>query len=307
MSLRLIEIILPKESTDVIDQLPSNDNVLGRWDDLLNDGQAIVRILVDAANTEAMLDDLEDRFSHLTGFRVILLPVEATLPRPSEFKDEESKQSQKSPERISREEIYADVAEGAKVSRTFIAQVVIATVVAAVGLMRDDNAVIIGAMVIAPLLGPNMSLCLATTLGDARLAIESFKANAVGLAVALAVSLLLGTLFLTDPEIASIKSRTQVSSGDILSGVASGLRRCACVYQRCAIGIDRCHGRRRAVTTLRSLWSVGRIRQLLCCTWGVIACRNKRNLRQFVGAYSRSRSKVCNPGTGGRQSVRTAQ
>ena len=39
--------------------------------------------------------------------------------------------------------------------------VVLSTVVAAVGLMRGDTAIIIGAMVIAPLLGPNMGLALA--------------------------------------------------------------------------------------------------------------------------------------------------
>lgn len=222
MPLRLIEIILPTDSSAIIDQLPSNVHVLGRWDDRISDEQDLIRILVSAENAEALLDDLEDRFAKREGFRVLLLPVEATLPRLSESDIGESKQGQKSPERISREEIYNDVTRGAAVSRIFVAQVVIATVVAAVGLMRDDNVVIIGAMVIAPLLGPNMSLCLATTLGDTRLAIDSLLANAVGLAVAFFVSLLLGAVFLIDPELAAIQSRTQVSGGDILLALASG-------------------------------------------------------------------------------------
>ncbi|MBB3209465.1 putative hydrophobic protein (TIGR00341 family) [Rhodopirellula rubra] len=222
MSLRLLEIILPVESTSSIDDLPRSDTVLGRWDDRLNDEQAIVRLLVKASNTEAMLDDLEGRFAHVSGFRVILIPVEATLPRPASDDDATASQAAKSPERISREEIYADVSEGARISRTFVAQVIIATVVAAVGLMRNDNAVIIAAMVIAPLLGPNMSLCLATTLGDTRLALESLKANATGLSIALVFSMVLGAVFVIDVDLPSIQSRTTVSWGDILLALASG-------------------------------------------------------------------------------------
>lgn len=51
---------------------------------------------------------------------------------------------------------------------------------AAIGLLKDDVAVIIGAMVIAPLLGPNVALALATTLGDVKLAWNALKTNASG-------------------------------------------------------------------------------------------------------------------------------
>ncbi|MDA8745140.1 TIGR00341 family protein [Rubripirellula amarantea] len=222
MSLRLIEIIVSGESAAAINGLPSVEHVLGRWDTELGDGQRMVRILVNSDKAEAMLDDLEGRFSTQPGFRVMLLPVEATLPRPSDSATDKTKNNARLQSRISREEIYNDVTQGANVSRVYLAQVVIATVVAAVGLMRDDNAVIIGAMVIAPLLGPNMSLCLATTLGDTKLAIESLKANTVGLTVALCVSLVVGLLFTYDTDIPSIRSRTNVSGGDILLALASG-------------------------------------------------------------------------------------
>ncbi|MCM2372543.1 TIGR00341 family protein [Aporhodopirellula aestuarii] len=222
MPLRLIEIILPRDSAPIVEQLQNFGSVLDRWDDQLNDGKVTVQLLVHAGNAEAMLDELEERFSHFADFRIILVPIEGTLPRPVEPDDESSNGHPKSPERISREEIYSDVCEGARISRTFLAQAVLATVVASVGLTRDDNAVIIGAMVIAPLLGPNISLCLATTLGDTKLAITSLKANAAGMSVALALSLLLATVFVVDPELPAIQSRTQVSGGDILLALASG-------------------------------------------------------------------------------------
>ena len=156
MALRLLEIIVPKASVDAIDRLPSTGDVIDRWDAQLGEDQVSVRMLVDAKHAECILDDLQGQYADADGFRLILLPVEATLPRPEEKEETVGSEAEKSPERISREELYDDVVHSAEISRVFIAQVVIATLVASVGLIRDDTAVIIGAMVIAPLLGPNV-------------------------------------------------------------------------------------------------------------------------------------------------------
>lgn len=221
MSLRLIEFIAPAALENALAELPHAQDTLGRWDHRLEGEMVLVRMLVHADQTEGMLDELEARFSGVDGFRVMLLSVEATLPRPQEAEKEAAPQA-KSPERISREELYNDVAQSATLSRVFVAQVILATLVAAVGLMRGDTAVLIGAMVIAPLLGPNVSLCLATTLGDAELALRSLKTNFVGLAVALVTSLIIGTMFTIDPSNEAINSRTLVSWGDIILALAAG-------------------------------------------------------------------------------------
>ena len=55
--------------------------------------------------------------------------------------------------------------------------------------MSSDPAVIIGAMVIAPLLGPNIALALATCLGNSKLALASLRTQAIGLILALVVSM----------------------------------------------------------------------------------------------------------------------
>ena len=45
---------------------------------------ATVRILVSATNTEAVTDQLTQRYGTREGFRILLLPVEATFPKPEE-------------------------------------------------------------------------------------------------------------------------------------------------------------------------------------------------------------------------------
>lgn len=223
MSLRLIEIFLSDAQSHQLDAIEGNEAVVDRWKIQIDGEQRLIRILVKAEDAEQMCDDLQNQFSGVEGCRLIILSVEATLPRlPEPVSDEASKAQQKSPERISREELYADIAASASLSNVFIASTVIATLVAAVGLTRDDTAIIIGAMVIAPLLGPNMSLCLATALGDMELAKKSLRTNAAGLLVALTISLLAGTLMRLDPSSESVLSRTSVHLSDIVVALASG-------------------------------------------------------------------------------------
>jgi len=56
------------------------------------------------------------------------------------------------------------------ISRNYILTVMLSAIMATVGLIRNNVAIIIEARVIAALLTPNMALSLATTLGDAKLA-----------------------------------------------------------------------------------------------------------------------------------------
>ena len=56
---------------------------------------------------------------------------------------------------------------------------------AALGLLRDSEVIIIAAMVLAPLLGPNVALSLGTTLGDAGLSQKAIRANIHGILTAL--------------------------------------------------------------------------------------------------------------------------
>ena len=229
MPLRLIEFAVNDGSDVHCAQLLEEQQVLGVWQEQLSDGRTLVRILVDAQFSEGVLDVIEGRFASADGFRLMIFPIEATLPRPetpevqrAEQKEQGKDNGKPAPNRISREELYDDVAAGAQISRVYFVLVILSTIVAGIGLVRDDVAVVIGAMVIAPLLGPNIALALATTLGDVKLISTSLKANALGLATALALAVLLGSMFDVDPETPAIASRTDIGLQHILLALASG-------------------------------------------------------------------------------------
>jgi len=108
-------------------------------------------------------------------------------------------------------------------SRGYIIMAILASVVAALGLLNDDVAVIIGSMVIAPLLRPNMSLALATALADIELAKKAILTNIIGFTLVLSIGIVMGVAVDVDPSINQIASRSNVSYYYIFIALATGI------------------------------------------------------------------------------------
>ncbi|MCJ8282456.1 MAG: TIGR00341 family protein [Rivularia sp. ALOHA_DT_140] len=160
------------------------------------------------------------KFTHVEGFRLLLLPVEASLPRLESPQDTIDLLT--APNRINREEIYTNVAASIHFSWTQIALLLLSSSIAAVGLVRGSEVVIIGAMVIAPLLKPNMALAVATTLGDLSLALKTLRVGFVGVFTPIIFSVLIGLLYPISPDLPEIAIRTKLTLPDIVVALASG-------------------------------------------------------------------------------------
>ena len=229
MALRLIELYLPatQDISKLKEQL-AEFNVLAIWEDNNTDTRSQLRIMADSGDTGEILDYLEKRFSAVKGFRIVLLSVEATLPRiePKKTKAEEEPNDKKREFRIgkgiSREELYNDISSNAEITGFFVFLVILSTLVASIGILKNNVAVIIGAMVIAPLIGPNVAWAFSTTLGDSKLFRRSIYAMLTGLSVSLVISVLIGVFSHIDPSISELNSRTRVDLGDIVLALASG-------------------------------------------------------------------------------------
>jgi len=227
MALRLVEITIPNDKQEPVKELIEAENPAGMWSDRLSEHKTQMKVLFQANKTEALLDKLERA---LTGddYRIILLPVEATLPRikiedEEKEKKEEKESEKKSHLRVSREELYTEIKESASLNSVFVAMVVLSTIVASIGLLKDNVAVIIGAMVIAPLLGPNVGLALATTLGDFQLAKHSLKTNIVGIAIAFLLSFATGYFLRIKTLNPELLARTSADLSDIALAIATGI------------------------------------------------------------------------------------
>jgi uncharacterized hydrophobic protein (TIGR00341 family) len=149
-----------------------------------------VFIVLHASRVQEVIDAIQDQMQDRDDWRLVVLAVEAAAPK---IEDEEEQERLRSAETTSaREEIYASVSEGAALSLDFIVMTLLALVVAAIGLNTDQLAVVIGAMVIAPLLGPIVAFGVGTALGDVKLLWRAAKSLGVGIGLGLALSLPLG-------------------------------------------------------------------------------------------------------------------
>ncbi len=229
MEQRLIEIVMPEGRGDDIPELLHEQSLAGYWRDSVGENQARIRILLNSADVETVLDILEPYLEKLPGASALLLIVEASIPRQKndqpQTENTESDNKEKKANnstRISRHELYADISANTGISTTYLIMVVLSAVIAAIGLVRNDMAIIIGAMVLAPLLVPNVALALASTLGDTKLAVKALKAAAVGFMLALAVGILIGVIYSVHLENPAIAARTNLHWSDLILALASG-------------------------------------------------------------------------------------
>jgi uncharacterized hydrophobic protein (TIGR00341 family) len=225
MALRLIEIFHEEGKAEEIAFLLKEHPVLHTWHDILPGGETVTRVLTRAEDAERMLNELQDCCGRGMDLRAVILPVEAAIPRPEEEKGEEGEEAKekKGPKRLAIEELYQKVSGMASLSKGYFVMAGVASVIAAIGLIRNDVAVIIGSMVIAPLLGPNIGLILAITLADGDLARRSLRTMLSGVVMVLAISILIGFTFSFDPGGHELASRTEVRYSLIVLALATGV------------------------------------------------------------------------------------
>jgi uncharacterized hydrophobic protein (TIGR00271 family) len=93
------------------------------------------------------------------------------------------------------EEVEEHTSESATLSFSFLAFMVLAALIAAVGIYLDSSILIVGAMVVGPEFGPLAGFCVAIVHPPRSLALHSFVALAVGFPLAILAVLLTSLIF----------------------------------------------------------------------------------------------------------------
>ncbi len=124
---------------------------------------------------------------------------------------------------IDRAAVLAHIEEGARLDARYALMVTLACGIALLGLLQNSVAVIIGAMLISPLMGPIIALGMSLATFDFIAMRRALKALAVGVALALAIAIgivLVSPLQEATPE---ILGRTEPTLFDLLVAVLSGI------------------------------------------------------------------------------------
>lgn len=218
--MRLVEAEFPESYCERIRKYAElAEAVHWRISDADSEGRCVLRAVFESGEAQDLVDALQNLFEGEKNWRIIVLPVEATAPRLDE-RDEEKERKRKTV--ALREEIYQDTAAGAKLSSDFLILTALSTIVAAIGLSSNNLAVVIGAMVIAPLLGPVVAFAFAAAIGDLSLLLRSARTALAGLALGAVIAVVIGASFPVDFASHELTSRTVLGFDAIALALASG-------------------------------------------------------------------------------------
>ncbi|CQR73527.1 hypothetical protein SOV_28860 [Sporomusa ovata DSM 2662] len=126
------------------------------------------------------------------------------------------------PDKEGQKTIYNNVSGDASPDRYYFGMVILSCTVATYGLLSNSTAVVIGAMLIAPLMGPILGGALAVATNSNPLLKMSAKAEALGAVTAVVLAALL-TLVLPSAELTpEVLARTTPTILDLVVALASG-------------------------------------------------------------------------------------
>ena len=219
--MRLIEITFPDgdKVQPILKATLKTDPLDHRLTEPDAQGKRLLRLTFRDGDGQKAIDAAQAIMEGETNWRLVVIPIEASVPRIDESPDESLRKTRRL---ALREEMYQDISKGAEISSDFVMLTVLSTIVVVFGLSADNVAAVIGAMVIAPLLGPILAFSFASALGDLPLMTKAAKTAVTGLALGLALSFAVGLVY--EPNLFSdeLMSRTVVGPDSAALALAAG-------------------------------------------------------------------------------------
>ena len=125
--------------------------------------------------------------------------------------------------RIPRQELYEARIASSKPSPGFFVLLLCAAIIATLGLISDSAAVVIGAMIVAPLMDPILSLAFALSISNNKLAKRSLLTVVIGVLTVITTSALLASLLDVSEVNREMTSRTAPNLIDLGIAVAAAV------------------------------------------------------------------------------------
>jgi len=223
MTLRVIEITAPAGYADTLVALAEQYEaveVFAARSAHTGEPRCIVHLVCETNRVQEFTDAVQKAIGKGELWRAVTLAVEGTVPKYEPKKIEHRPAFRAGA--ASREEIHEEVTRNSKLDSTYLVLTFLSAIVAAIGLLNNSVAVVIGAMVIAPLLGPNLAFALGTALGDRQLMFRAAGTNAAGIALTILLGVVIALLWTGGFKAPELVSRTEVGYDGIALALASG-------------------------------------------------------------------------------------
>lgn len=222
--MRVVEITIPRGKRDAILRVLDDEGIdyVVTNESSGRDYTAVVSFPLPTGAVEPVLDQLREAGLPTDSYTVIF-DAETVVSRRFEKLQQRYAEEGEITGRIAREEIRTRADLLAPSVRSYLVMVVVSVVIATGGLLLNSAAVVVGAMVIAPLIGPAMATSVGTVLQDRELFVRGTKLQAIGFGIAVvsaaAFAFLVKTTHLVPPglDVASIKQIQERLAPDFLS------------------------------------------------------------------------------------------
>ena len=120
-------------------------------------------------------------------------------------------------------DLFISLREDATVHPSFLVLMVLSTMLAATGLYMSSSAVVIGAMLLAPLMAPIVALAMGLLRHDITMSKSSISTIGVGIFIALSAACLISLLFPHKPVTMEMQARLNPSLFDLAVAMVAGV------------------------------------------------------------------------------------
>ena len=234
--MRLVQVLIPEgKRASVLSALNGEGIDYAVFDETgRGDFEAMVQFPVPPNGVEPVMDELREAGVKEDAYTIVL-PTETVVS--SRIR---ALRAMYPGDRISRDELVARAEDLAPRTQTYLAFLVLSTVIATTGLLLNSAATIIGAMVVAPLMGPAISASVGSVLADRDLAYRGVRLQILGLILAVVTAALLGLFikqsYLVPPgldirTIPQVSERTNPNFLSLFLALGSGLAGAISVYR----------------------------------------------------------------------------
>lgn len=201
-----IDLFVEEKYADEVDKVLAKKEIVGKWKFSNNNGYCRYTIVIEDKNIEM----IRDYVSKLLKFDVeiesikdvknimMLESIDGFLPKIKEVEEgvvPTKKISKKIVDRISTEELYEIITDSNSLNSNFILNVILASIVCSVGIIKEDLGILIVATAITPFLGAIIGYSFGISIGDEIVIKKSLKTIFFGFLISFLIGIVIGILW----------------------------------------------------------------------------------------------------------------
>ncbi len=227
--MRQIQITIPNDKIESVIEILKNLGLVGIFI-LTGEEDSLILVRTRIIKESYVVEELNKIGVGVTFGIIDIVELKATIP-PLEMIGGKDKEKDALENRIAIEEIYNDILRNGSLNKNYLIFIVISAIVAAIGLLTSNPAIVVASMVIAPLMGPILALSYGLVIKDRLLIRESAKTEAIGFLLAISIGFGMGIFGIF------MGIKTNIPSEIVVRGELDGLGITLNIILAIAVGI----------------------------------------------------------------------